>query len=60
MIQLVVARARNGVIGRDGRLPWHLPADLARFKRLTLGTAMIMGRKTFESLPACCPSAAIS
>jgi dihydrofolate reductase len=55
MIQLVVARARNGVIGRDGRLPWHLPADLARFKRLTLGTAMIMGRKTFESLPGLLP-----
>ena len=55
MIQLVVARARNGVIGRDGRLPWHLPADLARFKRLTLGTVMIMGRKTFESLPGLLP-----
>lgn len=55
MIQLVVARARNGVIGRDGRLPWHLPADLARFKRLTLGTAMVMGRKTFESLPGLLP-----
>lgn len=56
MIQLVVARARNGVIGRDGRLPWHLPADLARFKRLTLGTAMVMGRKTFDSLPGLLPS----
>lgn len=55
MIQLVVARARNGVIGRNGTLPWHLPADLARFKRLTLGTAMVMGRKTFESLPGLLP-----
>ncbi|GLR47777.1 dihydrofolate reductase [Sphingomonas astaxanthinifaciens] len=55
MIQLVVARARNGVIGRDGALPWHLPADLQRFKRLTLGTAMVMGRKTFESLPGLLP-----
>lgn len=55
MIQLVVARARNGVIGRDGQLPWQLPADLARFKRLTLGTAMIMGRKTFDSLPGLLP-----
>ncbi len=55
MIQLVVARARNGVIGRDGKLPWHLPADLARFKRLTLGTAMVMGRKTFDSLPRLLP-----
>ena len=55
MIQLVVARARNGVIGRDGTLPWHLPADLQRFKRLTLGTAMVMGRKTFDSLPGLLP-----
>jgi dihydrofolate reductase len=55
MIQLVVARARNGVIGREGRLPWHLPADLARFKRLTLGTAMVMGRRTFDSLPGLLP-----
>ncbi|WP_300975300.1 dihydrofolate reductase [Sphingomonas sp. LHG3406-1] len=56
MIQLVVARAANGVIGRDGRLPWHLPADLKRFKALTLGTAMIMGRRTFDSLPGLLPS----
>jgi dihydrofolate reductase len=50
-ITLVVARARNGVIGRDGKLPWHLPADLKRFKGLTMGSAMVMGRRTFESLP---------
>ena len=50
-ITLVVARAQNGVIGRDGKLPWHLPADLKRFKALTMGSAMVMGRKTFESLP---------
>jgi dihydrofolate reductase len=56
MIQLVVARARNGVIGRDGTLPWHLPEDLKRFKRLTLGTAMVMGRKTFDSLPGLLPN----
>ena len=55
MIQLVVARARNGVIGRNGTLPWHLPEDLKRFKRLTLGTAMVMGRKTFDSLPGLLP-----
>jgi dihydrofolate reductase len=55
MIQLVVARATNGVIGKDGRLPWHLPADLKRFKALTTGTVMIMGRKTFESLPGLLP-----
>lgn len=52
---LVVARADNGVIGRDGRLPWHLPADLRRFKALTLGAPMIMGRKTFASLPGLLP-----
>jgi dihydrofolate reductase len=54
-IQLVVARARNGVIGRDGALPWHIPADLKRFKALTTGTAMVMGRKTFDSLPGLLP-----
>jgi dihydrofolate reductase len=54
-ITLVVARARNGVIGRDGTLPWHLPADLKRFKALTMGTAMVMGRRTFESLPGLLP-----
>ena len=54
-ITLVVARARNGVIGRDGSLPWHLPADLKRFKALTMGSAMVMGRKTFESLPGLLP-----
>lgn len=50
-IVLIVARAENGVIGRDGKLPWHLPADLRHFKSLTQGTPMIMGRKTFDSLP---------
>ncbi len=51
MITLVLARAENGVIGRDGGLPWRLPADLRRFKALTMGAPMIMGRKTFESFP---------
>ncbi|MBL8656369.1 MAG: dihydrofolate reductase [Altererythrobacter sp.] len=46
----IYARAANGVIGRDGVLPWHIPADLKRFKALTLGKPMIMGRKTFDSL----------
>ena len=55
MITLIVARADNGVIGRDGKLPWHLPADLKRFKALTMGKPMIMGRKTFESLPGLLP-----
>jgi len=54
-IFLIVARAGNGVIGRDGGLPWHLPADLKRFKALTMGKPMIMGRKTFESLPGLLP-----
>jgi dihydrofolate reductase len=54
-ISLIVARAQNGVIGRDGGLPWHLPADLKRFKALTMGGVMVMGRKTFESLPGVLP-----
>jgi len=48
---LVAAVARNGVIGRGNALPWHLPEDLKHFKELTLGHAVIMGRKTWESLP---------
>ncbi len=52
---LVVARAANGTIGRDGALPWHIPADMRRFKALTMGHPMIMGRKTFESLPGLLP-----
>jgi dihydrofolate reductase len=54
-ITLVVARAQNGVIGKGGTLPWHIPADLKRFKALTMGSAMVMGRKTFESLPGLLP-----
>ena len=54
-ITLVVARAINGVIGRDGTLPWHIPADLKRFKALTIGSAMVMGRRTFDSLPGLLP-----
>ena len=50
-----LARADNGVIGRDGGLPWRLPADLKRFKAQTMGKPMIMGRKTFEGLPAPLP-----
>ncbi|WP_375288289.1 dihydrofolate reductase [Sphingomonas sp.] len=55
MISIHLARADNGVIGRDGALPWHLPADLKRFKAQTMGRAMIMGRRTFESLPGLLP-----
>lgn len=54
-ITIVVARAANGVIGRDGSLPWHIPADLKRFKALTMGSAMVMGRRTFDSLPGLLP-----
>lgn len=54
-ITLVVARAQNGVIGSGGTLPWHIPADLRRFKALTMGSAMVMGRKTFASLPGLLP-----
>jgi dihydrofolate reductase len=54
-ITLIVARATNGVIGRGGKLPWHIPADLKRFKALTMGTVMVMGRRTFESLPGLLP-----
>lgn len=50
-LHLIYARAANGVIGRDNRLPWHLPEDLAHFKRTTLGCPVIMGRKTWDSLP---------
>src|SRR5947209_20456130 len=46
-----IARARNGVIGRDGTLPWRLKSDLANFRAVTMGKPVIMGRKTWESLP---------
>ncbi|MCG9095644.1 dihydrofolate reductase [Laribacter hongkongensis] len=49
-LALIAARARNGVIGLDNRMPWHLPEDLAYFKRVTLGKPVVMGRKTFESI----------
>ncbi len=51
-VNLIYARARNGVIGRDNTLPWHLPEDMAHFKRTTAGGPVIMGRKTWASLPA--------
>lgn len=54
-IILVLARADNGVIGKDGDMPWHLPADLRHFKQVTGSRPMIMGRKTFESLPVALP-----
>ncbi|UIJ45389.1 dihydrofolate reductase [Sphingomonas cannabina] len=54
-IAFYLARADNGVIGRDGGLPWRLPADLKRFKALTMGKPMVMGRRTFESFPSPLP-----
>ena len=50
-LHLIYARAQNGVIGKDNQMPWHLPEDLAHFKRVTLGQPVIMGRKTWDSLP---------
>lgn len=54
-IILVLARASNGVIGNEGDMPWHIPADLRHFKQVTKGCPMIMGRKTFDSLPGLLP-----
>ncbi len=51
MITLIAAHDRNRAIGKDGQIPWHIPEDLAMFKRETLGGALIMGRRTWESLP---------
>lgn len=51
-LHLIYARAANGVIGKDGTMPWHLPEDLAHFKQLTQGHPVVMGRKTWDSLPA--------
>jgi dihydrofolate reductase len=50
-LNLIYARATNGVIGQDNAMPWHLPEDLAHFKRVTMGCPVIMGRKTWDSLP---------
>ena len=54
-LSLIVAIAENGVIGREGELPWHIAADLRRFKRLTMGHAIVMGRKTWESIGRALP-----
>lgn len=55
VVTMIVAMAENRVIGRDGGMPWHIPADLKRFKALTMDKPMIMGRRTFESLPGLLP-----
>ncbi len=51
-LKLIYAQAANGVIGLNNQMPWHLPEDLAHFKRTTLGCPVLMGRKTWESIPA--------
>lgn len=55
MISIIVAMDKNRVIGFEGKIPWRLPADLKRFKQLTMGHAVIMGRKTFESIGKALP-----
>ncbi len=55
ILSLIVATADNNIIGKDNQMPWHLPADLAYFKRTTLGKPIIMGRKTFESIGRALP-----
>jgi dihydrofolate reductase len=55
LISLIAAVAKNGVIGKDNKLPWHLPADLRFFKKTTLGHPIIMGRKSFESIGKALP-----
>ena len=54
-IAIIVAMTPEGLIGKDNQIPWHLPADLKRFKKITMGYPIIMGRKTFESLPGLLP-----
>jgi dihydrofolate reductase len=54
-LSIIAALSDNRVIGRDNRLPWRMPADLAHFKRLTMGKPIIMGRRTWESLPGLLP-----
>ena len=56
MLSLIVAKAKNNVIGKDNQLIWHLPEDLKRFKKLTTGHTIMMGRKTFESLGRVLPN----
>ena len=54
-IEMIVAVAENGVIGLDGKMPWRLSTDLKRFKKITMGLPIIMGRHTWESLPGALP-----
>ena len=59
-VEMIVAVATNGVIGKNGKMPWHLPTDLKRFKQITMGHAVVMGRKTYESIGVHCRTATIS
>lgn len=54
-LSIIAAMSDNGIIGRDNRLPWHMPVDLAHFKRITMGKPILMGRRTWESLPGLLP-----
>ena len=54
-VEMIVAVATNGVIGKNGKMPWHLPTDLKRFKQITMGHAVVMGRKTYESIGRALP-----
>ncbi|MBB5714242.1 dihydrofolate reductase [Sphingomonas aerophila] len=56
MIVFYLARADNGVVGRDGGIPWHIPGEQKRFKAMTMGKPMVMGRRTFDSFPAPLPA----
>ena len=56
MLSIIVAKAKNNIIGKDNNLIWHLPEDLKRFKSITEGHTIIMGRKTFESLGRVLPN----
>ncbi len=56
MLSIIVAKAKNNIIGKDNKLLWHLPADMKRFKQLTTGHVVIMGRKTFESIGKVLPN----
>ncbi len=56
MISILLAMSRNGVIGKNNSLPWHLPEDLQYFKQLTTGNSIVMGRKTFESIGRALPN----
>ena len=57
MLAIIVAYSQNRVIGRDGRIPWKIKGEQARFRELTLGQAVVMGRRTYEEIATHCPGA---